>query len=249
MNDFSLDLRQHLLRQMAFSVATFGPGARHEGVSDHIRKELIEIKDAATVEGNFAAHGDRQAAAQAHADMDAALEWVDVAILALDGLTRSLLAYGMSRDDAARHACVMVFEKQGINEGRTWPDWRTAEPGKAIEHLDDGTPGRQEPEMDDATPPSAAEAQSGLSRVQFAEGLIQQIPDDHDGRNTWLLNYGTGDEAKALRLKHAIAWDPATQSAEAVNRGPIELRTPDEQAGSAPPRSSLPWDKRGWTPK
>jgi hypothetical protein len=24
---------------------------------------------------------------------------------------------------------------------------------------------------------------------------------------------------------------------------------PDEQADSAPPRSSLPWDKRGWTPK
>lgn len=35
-----------------------------------------------------------------------------------------------------------------------------------------------------------AEIQSGLDRVRFAEGLIRQLPEDHDGRNTWLLNYG-----------------------------------------------------------
>ncbi|WP_156480662.1 Gp49 family protein [Thauera humireducens] len=34
------------------------------------------------------------------------------------------------------------------------------------------------------------EVQSGLDRVRFAEGLIRQLPADHDGRNTWLLNYG-----------------------------------------------------------
>lgn len=45
-----------------------------------------------------------------------------------------------------------------------------------------------------AAPPSIAltpaEVQSGLDRVRFAEGLIRQLPADHDGRNTWLLNYG-----------------------------------------------------------
>ena len=34
-----------------------------------------------------------------------------------------------------------------------------------------------------------AEIQSGVSRVRWAEGLIRQLPEDHDGRNSWLLNY------------------------------------------------------------
>lgn len=34
-----------------------------------------------------------------------------------------------------------------------------------------------------------AELQSGLDRVRHAEGLIRQLPEDHDGRNSWLLNY------------------------------------------------------------
>jgi hypothetical protein len=39
-----MDLKQHLIRQMAFSHATFGPGERRDGVIDHIRKELIESR-------------------------------------------------------------------------------------------------------------------------------------------------------------------------------------------------------------
>lgn len=35
-----------------------------------------------------------------------------------------------------------------------------------------------------------AELQSGHDRVRWAEGLIRQLPEDHDGRNSWLLNYG-----------------------------------------------------------
>lgn len=37
-----------------------------------------------------------------------------------------------------------------------------------------------------------AEIQSNYNRVQWAEGLIRQLPETHDGRNSWLLNYGTG---------------------------------------------------------
>lgn len=112
-----MDLKQHLIRQMAFSHATFGPGQRLDGVIDHIRKELIEVKDCG-----------------GEAD-----EWVDVVLLALDGLTRRL-AYGASDGDrrdprtVAQMACNMIENKQGQNEGRRWPDWRTAEIGKAIEH-------------------------------------------------------------------------------------------------------------------
>ncbi len=38
---------------------------------------------------------------------------------------------------------------------------------------------------------SAAEIQSGLSRVRWAELLIRQLPESHEGRNSWLLNYAT----------------------------------------------------------
>ena len=34
-----------------------------------------------------------------------------------------------------------------------------------------------------------AEIQSGYNRVDWAEGLILQLPVDHQGRNNWLLNY------------------------------------------------------------
>jgi len=72
------------------------------------------------------------------------------------------------------------------------------------------------------------EIQSRYSRVRHAEGLILQLPNDHDGRNTWLLNYGTGLVAMALRAalratlradvnktKPAI-WDEKTESLSTV---------------------------------
>lgn len=95
---------QHLHRQRAFSERTFGPGARTKGVIDHIRKELREIEAAPT-------------------DIS---EWIDVVLLALDGAWRS---------GASPEAIVAaLLMKQTRNEARTWPDWRTADPNKAIEH-------------------------------------------------------------------------------------------------------------------
>lgn len=112
-----MDLKQHLIRQMAFSHATFGPGERMRGVCDHIRKELDEVVDG---EGDAA-------------------EWVDVVILALDGLTRRLaFVGGGERADPKRVAemvCNMIEGKQTRNEARTWPDWRTQSTDKAIEHV------------------------------------------------------------------------------------------------------------------
>jgi|HubBroStandDraft_6_1064221.scaffolds.fasta_scaffold02348_4 hypothetical protein len=61
---------------------------------------------------------------------------------------------------------------------------------------------------------NAAEIQSGLSRVRFAELLILQMDQGHDGRNTWLLNYGISDEAKARRQLRGIKFMDETQSAE-----------------------------------
>ncbi len=111
-----MDLKQHLIRQMAFSHATFGPGERTDGVIDHIRKELVEVE---------VANGESS-------------EWVDVVILALDGLTRRLAYCNGDRNDpesVAEIACNMILGKQTRNEARNWPDWRTTAQDKAIEHI------------------------------------------------------------------------------------------------------------------
>ena len=60
---------------------------------------------------------------------------------------------------------------------------------------------------------SKAEEQNGLTRVKWAEGLISQLPKTHDGRNSWLLNFGIGEEAEMLRGKRTIKFDLKTQSA------------------------------------
>lgn len=98
------DLVAHLRRQAAFSERTFGPGKRVDGVCDHIRKELVEVEQSG---GSLA-------------------EWVDVIILGLEGAWRS---------GATPEQIVSAIEaKQSKNECRRWPDWRTADTSKAIEH-------------------------------------------------------------------------------------------------------------------
>lgn len=100
----SFSLVKHLVRQIAFSERTFGPGLRTRGVCDHIRKELLEIeKDPSDVK-----------------------EWIGVVLLGLDGAWRT----GATPEQIIAE----IQRKQTKNEGRTWPDWRTADPDKAIEH-------------------------------------------------------------------------------------------------------------------
>jgi len=98
------DMLAHLQRQRVFSEHTFGPGKRTKMVADHIRKELIEIE----------------------AKPSDLTEWVDVILLALDGAWRS--------GATAAQIVAAIQAKQTKNEGRMWPDWRTADPNKAIEH-------------------------------------------------------------------------------------------------------------------
>lgn len=62
-----------------------------------------------------------------------------------------------------------------------------------------------------------AERQSGFDRQAHAESLIQQLPKDHDGRNTWLLNYGASDEAIAMRKARGIQWMPNQKAAQTVS--------------------------------
>ncbi len=127
----TVDFVAHLTRQMAFSRATFGPGARTAGVLDHIRKELVEVEEASTEPApkdwlcvwTEVSHR--------------ATEWSDIAILGLDGLMRQIADENpdMTFDDVAELAVDIIRAKQAKNELRDWPDWRTADPGKAIEHV------------------------------------------------------------------------------------------------------------------
>ena len=66
-----------------------------------------------------------------------------------------------------------------------------------------------------------AEIQSNLDRVKFAEGLILQLPKEHDGRNTWLLNYGKSEEAIEARKKRVIEFNNITQSAKVIGNDNI----------------------------
>lgn len=65
---------------------------------------------------------------------------------------------------------------------------------------------------------SKSEKQSGLNRVKYAEGLILQLPSDHDGRNTWLLNYGTSEQAVEMRKQRGLKFIKKTQSAKTTNK-------------------------------
>jgi hypothetical protein len=98
-------LISHLYRQREFSENTFGPGTRLKGILDHIRKELKEIEAAPD-------------------DLE---EWVDLVLLSLDGAWRA----GFSPEQIAAE----VEAKLTRNILREWPDWRTADPDKAIEHV------------------------------------------------------------------------------------------------------------------
>lgn len=49
------------------------------------------------------------------------------------------------------------------------------------------------------------ETQSGYNRLASATGLIMQLPQDHDGRNTWLMNYA---EAKDREIQTLIRLTP-----------------------------------------
>lgn len=94
-----------LARQRDWSLKTFGPGPRTNGVLEHISQELEEIREAPN-------------------DLS---EWADVIILAFDG------AYRTGAEPQA--VIDAVLAKRAKNEARTWPDWRTQSPDHAIGHV------------------------------------------------------------------------------------------------------------------
>lgn len=103
-----LELVRHLHQQQEFSFRTFGPPRSVNptaGVQDHLAKELLEVAK----------------------DPTDIYEWIDCVILSFDGALRA----GYTPEQIAE----ALELKQLKNEKRRWPDWQTAEPGKAIEHI------------------------------------------------------------------------------------------------------------------
>lgn len=60
------------------------------------------------------------------------------------------------------------------------------------------------------------EIRSKLNRQHIAERLISQLPENHDGRNTWLLNYGIGDEAVKMRKTRGLEFIEEYRASETV---------------------------------
>ncbi|TES82288.1 DUF550 domain-containing protein [Burkholderia cepacia] len=107
------DMHAFLRRQRAFSARTFGPGRLTARVCDHIRKELTEVEAAP----------------------DDLREWIDVILLGLDGAWRT----GATPEQIT----AALSAKMTTNEGRAWPDWRTCDPERAIEHIEHASKGGQ----------------------------------------------------------------------------------------------------------
>ena len=107
-----IGLIEHLVDQIGWSHETFGPGMRTEGVLDHMRKEMIEVAD----------------------DPRDLEEWIDLVMLAMDGAWRCMEGGTLKPEIRAEKVRDALRAKLLKNKQRAWPDWRTADPNKAIEH-------------------------------------------------------------------------------------------------------------------
>ncbi len=85
-----MNLVDYLDIQREWSEIVFGAGPRVEGICKHIEKELKEVR----------------------ADPTDVIEWVDIAILAMDGAWRA----GLS----PKEVCDAMVAKQRINIRRKW---------------------------------------------------------------------------------------------------------------------------------
>ena len=110
------DFEAFALRKAAHSIAAFGLRQTDEGILDHLKKEIEEVR-------------------KAERPKEKQREWVDIFMLSLDGLLRSLIREGHLTTRAASEAVHMIRTKQTALEMREWPDWRTVAPDKAIEHV------------------------------------------------------------------------------------------------------------------
>lgn len=141
-------LSRILLNQAHWSHETFGPQFKPKGNIDHIRKELKEYEDNPSLK-----------------------EAVDVFILAMELLWRT------AREEHPHQVMELavidaITSKMDINLDRIWPDWRTADPNKAIEHIKD--------ESEVAKRTVSNDTSNGFPEVG---ALLRECADTFDERN------------------------------------------------------------------
>jgi hypothetical protein len=59
------------------------------------------------------------------------------------------------------------------------------------------------------------EASSGPTRQDWARDSSNKLPRDHEGRNSWPLNYGVGAEAERLRSERGVRLDQRSNAVPA----------------------------------
>ena len=68
--------------------------------------------------------------------------------------------------------------------------------------------------------------------IHWAAGLIRQLPANHDGRNSWLLNYGNDEDKK--EVQNRFSGEAGTTSTAApegeICPGCGEIHTPEQEA-------------------
>lgn len=132
-----MDLTQWLETQIAWSRKTFGTEPRLEGILKHIEKEIVEVRK----------------------DPTDAKEWIDIAILALDGAWRAKQAHYVSQIEAKVIATLVTETLQAKSLEnmfvRSWPPPGAAD--QPVEHV------RAKPVLKN-TP-------------EVVQGLISEIPE------------------------------------------------------------------------
>lgn len=101
-------------RQFAWSDRTFGSGYRMTALLKHIRKELQEIERSP----------------------NDPVEWIDVALLALDGAWRCVSLSGASVEVCAATVAEALIDKMAKNRERQWKV--SSNPDEPIEHVRGG---------------------------------------------------------------------------------------------------------------
>jgi hypothetical protein len=112
LKEHNLNLEKYLVRQQDWSLKTFCPGIRDEGLIKHIEKELEEIRDSP---------GDVE-------------EW------GIEGALRN--AKSVEDIEKVKEVIDCLQMKQGKNLARSWPDLTKSDLEQPIEHLKDGEPCR-----------------------------------------------------------------------------------------------------------
>ncbi|TSD89160.1 DUF550 domain-containing protein [Mycobacterium sp. KBS0706] len=167
---------------MAWQAETFGPRQTVAGVVDHIRRELIEVE----------------------ANPADPMEPIDLLNLAV-----SLLRLAGATPD---QICQLWRLKFGMLQARTWPDWRTADSDRAIEHDRSAEPPTQPEGLADFGLLVSFPDQSPSFVHGFEAGMIWM--DLRDSADPFDLTMHSANRVLATRIASHHGWNVTFRATE-----------------------------------